>query len=61
MGRASMHAVETLSNAPVSQTPAVPRSLRFVLGWAVVWAGFGRPWPSASPSCEESWRTWDRC
>ena len=36
-----MHAVETLSNAPVSPTPAVPRSLRFVLGWAVVWAGFG--------------------
>ena len=36
-----MHAVETLSSAPASQPPTVPRSLRFILGWAAVWAAFG--------------------
>ena len=37
-----MHAVETLSAAPVSSTTtAVPRPLRFLLGWAAVRAAFG--------------------
>lgn len=36
-----MHAVETLTAAAAAHTPAIPRSLRFLLGWAVVWGAFG--------------------
>jgi serine phosphatase RsbU (regulator of sigma subunit) len=35
-----MDAVETLS-APVPPAPAVPRSLRFVVGWAAIWGTAG--------------------